>query len=95
MDYAECLEWRRQKTQKEIAELPDTPNILTGIREFYSFKSLKRTTEVLLATLLVCVGIVMLNQIVDFSLWQALTAFLSTQAATFALGVYLRNKFKG
>lgn len=95
MDYAEYLEWRKQKILKELEELPDTPNFLTGIREYYGLKSYKRTTEVMLLNTLIAIGITVFSYFVNIPLWQILGMLAITQVATFALGVWLQIRFKG
>lgn len=83
MDYDDYFEWRKQKTLRQLECLPDTPNFLTFIREYYGLKSFKRTLEVFIVNLLICAGIIATNLFVDFYLWPALTTILTFQAAFF------------
>lgn len=47
LSYDEYIRKKLRTLECELAELPDTPNYLTAIREYYGFKSSRRTWEVL------------------------------------------------
>ncbi|EJL6709594.1 hypothetical protein NMS01_003097 [Vibrio cholerae] len=94
MTYQEYLDFRLAKEKKEYDELPDTPNFLSMVREYYGLKSLKRTIETLLFISLVACGLMIFGKLIGMPIGGAITYFILIQCGFVALGVFLNHKYK-
>jgi hypothetical protein len=94
MSYMEYLEYEKVKCEKQIEELPDINNFISLLLEYYSFKSVKRSLEVLvfIAGISLIIYVICEQFKVDF-----LTGVLGLwiiQSLMFIAGFYLKYKYK-
>lgn len=94
MTYMEYLEHKGERIQKQLDELPDINNFLSLLLEYYSFKSVKRSLEVivLIAGISIIIYVVCNQFQLDFL--QFLLGFWVTQSLMFAVGFCLKYKYK-
>jgi uncharacterized membrane protein len=94
MSYLEYLEYKKAKCEKQIEELPDINNFLSVLLEYYSFKSVKRSLEVLvfIAGISLIIYVICEQFKVDFL--SGFLGFLIPQSLMFIAGFYLKYKCK-
>jgi|GEM_PF-5350066 len=94
ISYEEYIELKLKKLKANYNDLPDPANFLSVLLEYYSFKSVKRSLEVLF----IIAGISFLLYVVSFYLKVSFISLVSgvwiTQAVMFGIGFYLKRKYK-
>jgi hypothetical protein len=94
MTYLEYIESERQRLITELAELPDTDNFLSVLLEYYSFKSVKRSCEVLVFLFGLSLIIFICSNYLEFSFITAVAGLWIAQILMFIVGFYLKHKSK-
>lgn len=93
MSYEDYLRSELEAKKKQLAELPDADNFLSLALEYYSFKNVKCSCQVIIFIfgLSLCIYIASIHFEFDF-IYGAM-GFLLTQFGMFALGFYLKRKY--
>lgn len=94
MTYREYLAHEKEKYIKQLAELPETDNVLTFLLEYYSFKNVKLSAEVLVAVVGISTLIYIVCQHYKLDLFVIVSGLWISQALIFTVGLYLRFKYK-
>ena len=95
MTYVEYLQSEKERLTKELQELPETNNFLSVLLEYYSFKSVKRSCEVLMCIFLVSLVIFISSKLYDFGFLVAIAGIWITQMLMFLVGIYLKYQYRG
>lgn len=93
MSYEDYLRSELEAKKKQLAELPDADNFLSLALEYYSFKNVKCSCQVIIFIfgLSLCIYIASIHFEFDF-IYGAM-GFWLTQFGMFALGFYLKRKY--
>jgi hypothetical protein len=94
ISYMEYLEYEKTKTRKKLGVLPDTNNFLSLLLEYYSFKSVKRSFEVLVAIAGISLIIFVVCYQFKLDFLSLISGLWFTQLLMFAVGIYLKHKYK-
>jgi len=94
VSYLDYTQSEKERLEKELEELPDTDNFLSVLLEYYSFKSVNRSGEVLVAITGVSLTIYICSNHFDFSFLSTIAGVWATQLLMFIIGFYLKYKYE-
>ena len=94
VSHEEYLSNKKEKLQKELEELPKANNYLSIALEYYSFKSIKRTFEVLIYTFGFSLCVYIICDHFGFDFIKTIGLFWLIQIGTSLVGLSLRLKYK-
>ena len=94
MSYIEYLAYEKEKCEKKLSELPDTNNFLSLLLEYYSFKSVKLSFEVLVAIAGISLIIFVVCYQFKLDFLSLVSGLWLTQLLMFAVVIYLKHKYK-